>query len=653
MLLVAAFAGVAGHVTYALLSDQAGDGAILSDWVFYGLALLVLGAGVARGGLVHDERATWAAASAAFGAWFMGSVFYASGGGAEQDLYAFPVTDALLLPFAAAAGGAAATLARSRVRPFQPTILLDGLIVSLAAGALTAVLMDVTVLNGIEASTTVVTLKLAYPLGAVVLLTFALWIQAVTGWHLNRMWTAAVVGLALAAVSSTAFLLRTVSGSYAPGSLIDSIWLAGGLTLAYAAWQPHGESMPVRLARPQRLRAVSLGAAVALAVLVLGQFVSIGFAAVSLASVALIALISRAAFALKESHQMFATARDEAQTDSLTGLGNRRKLMRDLHRELLAANVASPRILVMFDLDGFKRYNDTYGHPAGDLLLARLGSNLERAVRPYGNAYRIGGDEFCVLLMTGASSARTIIALASAALSEQGEGFTIKASHGTAMLPHEARDATGALRVADQRMYAQKEDRRTPSTRQARDMLLQVLHERQPELGNHLKSVANLGLRVGTRLSLISEELDEVVRAAELHDVGKLAIPDEILSKAGPLTQEEWTFVRRHPLVGERILSVAPALLPIAKIVRASNERWDGSGYPDGVAGEEIPFGARIVAVCDAFDAMTTARPYSPARSVEEALEELRACSGSQFDPVIVEALCEEVTTGAERQVRS
>jgi diguanylate cyclase (GGDEF)-like protein len=350
---------------------------------------------------------------------------------------------------------------------------------------------------------------------------------------------------------------------------------------------------------------------------------------------------------------MIADARDAAHTDSLTTLGNRRKLMRDLDRELRAASAASPRILVLFDLDDFKRYNDIYGHPAGDVVLTRLGSNLERVVRPYGNAYRIGGDEFCLLVTTGASSARTIIALAVAALSEQGEGFTIKASHGTAMLPHEARDATVALRVADQRMYAQKEDRRTPSTRQARDMLLQVLHERQPELGNHLKGVANLVLRVGTRLSLISEELDEVVRAAELHDVGKLAIPDEILSKPGPLTQEEWIFVRRHPLVGERILSVAPALLPIAKIVRASHERWDGSGYPDGVAGEEIPFGARIVAVCDAFDAMTTARPYSPARSVEEALEELRACSGTQFDPAIVAALCHEVTTGAAYQARS
>jgi diguanylate cyclase (GGDEF)-like protein len=615
-----------------------------SNWIFYGLALLVLVAGVARGVFVHDERAPWAPAAVAFGAWFIGSVFYASGG-AEQELNAFPLADALLLPFGLAAGAAVVTVMRSGVTPFQPTLLLDGLIVSLAAGAVAAAVMDATFLNGVEGSTAAIALKVGYPLGAVVLLAFAVWVHAVTGWRPNRTWTTAVAGLALAAISATAYLARVLSGDQAPGAIVDSLWLAGALVLAYSAWQPHRESLPVRLGRPQRLGATSLGAAAALAVLVVGQFVSVGFAAVTLATVVLVALISRAAVAHKESRHIFAAARSEAQTDALTALGNRRKLMTDLRRELEVANVASPRILVMFDLDGFKRYNDTFGHPAGDVLLARLGSNLERAIKPHGHAYRLGGDEFCVLVMTGGSSAKTIISLAASALSEHGKGFSIKASHGAVMLPHEARDATLALRVADQRMYAQKEDRRSSATRQARDILLQVLHEREPALGNHLKGVANLAMGVGTRLSLVAEELDEVVRAAELHDVGKMAIPDEILQKPGPLSPEEWAFVRRHPIIGERILSAAPALLPVAKIVRSCNERWDGSGYPDGVAGEEIPLGARIVAVCEAFDAMITSRPYCAARPVEEALEELRACSGTQFDPAVVAAFCEQIAS--------
>jgi len=644
IVLGAAFAGLAAHAANALLSEP-DSGELVSNWSFYGLGLVVLGAGVARGGLVPDERRAWAAASAAFGAWFMGSVFYASGGGAEQGVNAFPLADALLLPFAVAAGYAVVNLVRSRVTPFESTILLDGLIVSLAAGALSAAVMHATFLTDKDADTVAVMFKLAYPLGALMLLACVVWVQAITGWRPNRTWTAAVVGLALAGVAATAFLVRTVSHGYASGTLLDSLWLAGGLVLAYAAWQPREESMPVRLRRTRRLGATSLAAGIALALLVVGQFRSVGLAAIVLAAGTLLALISRAAVAFRESRQMFAAARSEAETDLLTTLGNRRKLMTDLRHELHVASAASPRILVMFDLDGFKHYNDTFGHPAGDVLLARLGSNLDRAIRPYGHAYRIGGDEFCVLVMTGATSAKTIIGLASSALSEKGDGFSIKASHGTVMLPHEARDATLALRVADQRMYAQKEDRRSSATRQARDILLQVLHEREPALGNHLKAVANLAMGVGTRLSLIPEELDEVVRAAELHDVGKMAIPEEILRKPGPLTHEEWAVVRRHPLVGERILSVAPAMLPIAKIVRSCNERWDGSGYPEGIAAEEIPLGARIVAVCDAFDAMITSRPYSAARAVDEALDELRACAGTQFDPAVVAAFCAHVAS--------
>ena len=625
--------------------DAGGLDRFFSSWAFYGLALIVLGASVARPGLVHDERTAWTAACAAFAAWFIGSVYYASGGDIEHDLYSFPTADALLVPFAVAAAAALALLVRSRVKPFQPTLLLDGLIVSLGVGALAAVVMEATFLNGVEAGTAAITLKTAYPLGGVMLVCFAVWVLALTGWHPNRTWVATMAGLALATVASTAFLLQIVSGDYVSGTFIDSLWLAGGLVLAYAAWQPHDDAMPVRLEGSRRLTATSLGAAVALVVLVVGQFLSVGFAAVTLAAATLVALIARAAVSFKESLQMFADARVEAQTDSLTGLGNRRKLMVDLKRELQVASVQSPRVLVLFDLDGFKRYNDTYGHPAGDVLLARLGANLGRAIKPYGEAYRIGGDEFCVLVMTGASSAKTIIALAASALSEQGEGFAIKASHGAVILPHEARDAALALKISDQRMYAHKEDRRSSATRQTRDILLQVLHEREPDLGNHLKGVAKLAMGVGARLSLIPEELDEVVRAAELHDVGKMAIPDEILHKPGPLSDQEWSFVRQHTIIGERILSAAPALLPVAKLVRASHEHWDGSGYPDGIAGDSIPLGARIVSVCDAFDAMITSRPYRAAMSVEEALEELNTCAGTQFDPTVVNAFCEEIAS--------
>jgi HD-GYP domain-containing protein (c-di-GMP phosphodiesterase class II) len=166
------------------------------------------------------------------------------------------------------------------------------------------------------------------------------------------------------------------------------------------------------------------------------------------------------------------------------------------------------------------------------------------------------------------------------------------------------------------------------------------LSERRPDLHLRLRDIGELALAVGRELHMGPEGLDEVARAAELHDVGKIAVPDAILDKPGSLDPVEWSFMRRHPLIGERILLAAPALRPVARLVRSSHERWDGSGYPDGLSANEIPLGARVVAVCDAFDAMTTERPYRESIDEDQAIVELRRCAGTQFDPMVVEAFC-------------
>ena len=161
--------------------------------------------------------------------------------------------------------------------------------------------------------------------------------------------------------------------------------------------------------------------------------------------------------------------------------------------------------------------------------------------------------------------------------------------------------------------------------------------ERAPELEAHGASVSTLAEEVGLRLGLDEEECACLVCAAELHDVGKVAIPDEVLAKPGPLDQEDWALMRRHTIVGERIVSEATSLAPVAGIIRSSHERWDGNGYPDGLRGEEIPLASRIVFVCDAYDAMTSERPYQEVRTPQEAVDELRLGAGSQFDPELVE----------------
>ncbi|HEY1275131.1 MAG TPA: HD domain-containing phosphohydrolase [Thermoleophilaceae bacterium] len=334
---------------------------------------------------------------------------------------------------------------------------------------------------------------------------------------------------------------------------------------------------------------------------------------------------------------------EQASTDPLTGLGNRRLLATDLTTRLRTATIQSPAVLMLFDLDGFKRYNDTFGHPAGDALLALLGGKLAAAVGSHGTAYRLGGDEFCVLVDAGQERLEELLASAAHALTEAGEEFTVRPSYGAVLLPHEASDAEYALQLADQRMYGRKHGRATGPREQARDVLMGSMQACEPSLHEHATDVAELAIRTGRRLGMSGEELDIVARAAELHDVGKVAVPDAILNKPGQLDATEWEFMRQHTVLGERILSAAPALRPVARIVRWSHERWDGRGYPDGLEQDDIPLSARIVAVCDAFDAMTSDRAYRAALELEEARAELQRESGRQFDPAVVEAFLHEI----------
>ncbi len=327
--------------------------------------------------------------------------------------------------------------------------------------------------------------------------------------------------------------------------------------------------------------------------------------------------------------------RREADTDGLTGLANRRRLERDL---AAAIRDGAPLALVVLDLNGFKDYNDRFGHPAGDALLVRLSARLAAAA-PGGVAYRLGGDEFCVLVPRGVAL-DTAVADVEHALGERGDGFEISAAHGVARLPGDATTPDAAMLVADHRMYAQKGIGRRSAGSQSADVLVRALAERHPDLEEHTDGVAHLADRVAERLGLGETDRNDVRRAALLHDVGKVAIPDSILDKPAALDPAEREFVRRHTVIGERILRVAPALAPIAALVRSSHERWDGAGYPDGLAGEDIPEGSRIVFACDAYEAMTSPRrAYREALAPEAALAEITACAGSQFDPRVAAAL--------------
>ena len=346
---------------------------------------------------------------------------------------------------------------------------------------------------------------------------------------------------------------------------------------------------------------------------------------------------------LRDQLRMSEAGGPQALTDAITGLGNRQRLRRDAEAWLARATAEQPVTVAIFDLAGFKAYNDSYGHPAGDALLERLAAKLGDAVAPWGTAYRLFGDEFCVLLHADASERPRALALAAAALTEEGEAFTVTCSYGSVVVPDEARSVAEALRCADERLAAAKDSRGSVRATEACQVLREILLESKPELDEHHNVVGRLAQRVGRRLGLDGSQLRDVVRAAELHDIGKIAIPDAILRKPGPLDANEWRFMRRHTEIGERFLASLPALEPVARLVRSSHERFDGGGYPDGLAGDAIPIGARIIFACDAYDAMTADRAYRAGMSAERAIAELRRHAGRQFDPAVVEALCAEL----------
>ena len=531
-------------------------------------------------------------------------------------------------------------LIRARLANAGASQWMDGGVIGLAIAAVAAALVFDTVTTSVHGRLIDELVNAAYPVGDLVLLAFVALAFSLSGWRPGRSWALLGAGMTLTAAADMISTYQSATGAYTAGTLLDAAWPLSMALLALAAWAPETRHRADPVPAPHTILLTLCAATAALALLVLAAFEHLTPVAVGLAAGALTLASLRAAATYLENVRMLRRSAHEALTDPLSGLGNRRRLMDDLHRVFDHPNGAAATTLVFFDLDGFKRYNDSFGHAAGDALLARIGTALRATVADNGASYRLGGDEFCVLLDGRFGPQDRIVAAAASALVERGSAFNVTASLGLAVIPEDAVSASAALQLADERMYQDKARRSGAGRAQARDVLMALLSERMPGLHHHVTGVGALVTRIATSFELEGEQLDELLRAAELHDIGKLAIPDEILSKPGPLTESEWRFMRQHSVIGERILSAAPALRPVARLVRASHERWDGTGYPDALAGVKIPLGARIVAVCDAYDAMVSDRCYQRARTPEQAIRELRRHAGTQFDPEVVRALC-------------
>jgi two-component system, cell cycle response regulator len=625
---------------HVVLAPELDAGPLFSRFAHDGVLLvataLCLWAGLAS--VQPRERRAWLLIGAGVAAWTFGEIWYTAvlWTAAEIPIPSPADIGYLLFPPLMLLG--VLTLLRSRTRDVPGTLWADGVTAALAVSAASAAIVFDTVLDSASGQALEVAVGLAYPICDLVLLGVIVGALAGTGWQLDRTWLLLFAGVLAFWLADSLYLVDNADGTYAPGSWFDAGWWLGLLLIGAAAWQ---ERVAVAAGSDERLRRIVMPlifGTSGLGLLVYGCIAGLNPVAVGLAAASLLAVMARTMLTFRDNVAMLRASREEAQTDALTGLGNRRALARALESDLPRATAAEPLVLVLFDLDGFKHYNDTFGHPAGDALLVRLGGSLAAFLRGRGVAFRMGGDEFCALFKPGDQVPEPLIVGAATALSDRGEGFAIGCSYGAIELPLEASNVADALRIADQRMYAQKNAGRTSASRQSKDVLLRALAERNPELRSHLGGVADLAEATALLLQLGHDEVEQVRHAAELHDVGKVAVPDAILTKPAPLDEAEWAFIRRHPIIGERIIGAAPALRRVASLVRHSHERWDGSGYPDALAGADIPLGARIVGVSDAFDAMTSPRPYSLPRTPAAALEELRRCAGTQFDPAVVEA---------------
>jgi diguanylate cyclase (GGDEF)-like protein len=617
------------------LGVQGGFDRLFDTWVYNGLLLASSGTCLARGLLVRAERVPWLLLGTALLLWTAGDLYYLA---FLSDLAEIPIpslSDPFYLAFYPVSYVALALLLRARIDRFRGNLWLDGVIASLAVAALGAAVIFDKVISTTGGSPLVVATNLAYPLADLLLLALVVATFALTGWRFDRTWALVAAGFAVFAVTDSIYLYESAVGRYVEGELLDVGWPAALVLIACSAWQPLTKLEGVRTESWQTLTLPTLSAGVGLSLLIYDHFDGINGVAFVLATATIAAVIVHAVLTFRERLALLASSREEALTDSLTGLGNRRSFVAALESKLLDRG-EDPLVLVVFDLDGFKTYNDSFGHAAGDALLGRVASRLADAIDGYGRAYRLGGDEFCVLASVARVAPGGLIERAAAALAEDGDGFSVRSSHGSVLMPAEASDLTEALRIADDRMYLHKQRNRPSAERQSIEAL--VASQRDSRLVNRPAGVAHLAEAVSRRLRMPEPELRTLRQAAELHDVGKLAIPEEILSKPGPLSDDEWEFVRRHLLIGERILGAAPALGAAGKLVRSTHEHWNGSGYPDGLASSEIPLGARIIAVCDSFDAMTSPRPFAEPISTQEAIRELLRCSGTQFDPEVVDA---------------
>jgi diguanylate cyclase (GGDEF)-like protein len=457
---------------------------LMSPWTPCVVFAACCAVSLARGLAGRGDRAVWCVLAIGLGSYALAQAFLAMGSAApeppsfpaERDLLAWVLYGSALV--------AIALLVRTQRSRARPDLWLDGVIGGLAVASIGVVVVFEVVIDPL-ASLAGSPGNVVYVLGDLLVLGFGMGSFAVLGWRPSPALVALLVGFVALSIDDTLFMSATVKGTFVPAGPLDSYWqFAILLIAASAAW-----SRPTRLqsrpVNPTGLIAYPFVLALAVVALTANQLLEPynNLLAVALTVLTLLAIVVRFGLTFRAHLAMIEATERDAITDALTGLGNRRKLFRDAERMFGEATLDRPVLFAIFDLDGLKFYNDTYGHPAGDALLVRLGGELARAIGTAGTAYRLGGDEFCVLLPGDANQRARGLAAAAGALSEQGEPYTVGNCFGSVSVPTDADDLAEALRVADRLLYAAKNKRTTTPPRlgaNARDGSAENMNQPSP-----------------------------------------------------------------------------------------------------------------------------------------------------------------------------
>ncbi len=664
--------------------NAAGVDVDLQNWLYEAALACAALACFERARLRQAERRAWLLLASGLALWLGGDVYWALAL-AELESPPYPsLADALWLgsyvPLVLGLG----LLARARVGAVPRILRLDAVIAALVLAAISAGLVVNAVADASEgADTATLVTNLAYPTADMVLLALLVAMIAANGWRIGRSWAPLVAGLALLGIADSIYAYQVAAGTYGAWEYVDLLWIVAFIALAAGAWQEPPGRVAVPLVR-RRLEVVPAALSSAmLAVLVADHFVAAHPLTVLLAGLVLGAAIVRMTLvvgALDRANAKLDEARRDAEErsriDPLTGLLNRRELGHRARSALRAAGGGEVSIAVV-DIDHFKLVNDRHGHPAGDRVLMEIAARIRRAVGPDDHVGRWGGEEFC-LLLTGIQGVAELRARCERIrLAVCSRPIPLGAARGTRVTCSVgAARAAGAndeelehlLHRSDRALYAAKQAGRNRTVLHGDAARLQPLQEsdevrlarslaiatslHDDASAMHWHQVSDLAAATARRLGLPGDVVHRCEIGGLVHDIGKVALPGSLLTKPGPLDGPEWAAVRAHSEIGEALAREGSLFAGVADIVRHHHERVDGSGYPDGLRGPEIPIEARIVAACDAYAAMTAERTYGPARTQDEAVSELRRSAGTHLDPDVVAALVDVLDARREAAAR-